>query len=204
MLAALVTGFGVSLSLILAIGAQNAFVLRQGLLREHVFWVCLVCAMSDAVLIASGVAGMGALIAAQPVLNDAMLWGGALFLVLYGAFAVQRAIRPGRLLVAERPPQTLTGAIGTVMALTWLNPHVYLDTVLLVGSISVPFTEAGQGLAFAIGAISASFAFFFSLGYGARLLTPFFAKPVAWRALDASIAVVMWSIAAKLIHSAVA
>ncbi|MEO0823660.1 MAG: LysE family transporter [Pseudomonadota bacterium] len=202
MIPAFATGFATGFSLILAIGAQNAFVLRQGLLRAHVFWVCLVCALSDAVLIAAGVAGMGAAIAALPSLNAAMLWAGALFLALYGAFAMRRAFNPGRLEAAAEGAGSLGVALATCLAFTWANPHVYLDTVVLVGAISVPWTEAGHGTAFGAGAMLASFVFFFSLGYGARLLAPIFARPRAWQILDILIAIIMWAIAASLVSAA--
>lgn len=197
MLTAFLPGFALSLTLILAIGAQNAFVLRQGLRREHVFWVCLTCALSDALLIAAGVAGFGALAAALPWFETVMRYGGAAFLIWYGAQNALSAWRGGQALEAERTAvQSLRRAVLTLLALTWLNPHVYLDTVVLLGSISAQYENR---LAFGAGAVLASFVFFFSLGYGARLLSPFFAKPRSWQILDAVIALTMWAIAVKLL-----
>ena len=191
-------GFSLGFSLILAIGAQNAFVLRQGLRRAHVFAVCLTCAASDAILIAVGVGGFGWIVQAVPWLAPVMLWGGAAFLVVYGLLSFISAWRgTGGLKAAETGTGSLRVALLTCLALTWLNPHVYLDTVVLLGSISSQYD--GQRLAFGAGAVTASFVFFFSLGYGARLLAPVFARPRAWRVLDVIIGLIMWRIAAKLI-----
>ncbi len=198
---AFLSGLTLGLGLIVAIGAQNAFVLRQGLKREHVFWVCLVCALSDAVLIAAGVAGFGFIVQQLPWLIDAMRYGGAAFLVLYGIRSVLAAFRSTETLeAAASAAGTLRKAILTVLAFTWLNPHVYLDTVVLLGSISTQFGEAKP--VFAAGAMVASFAFFFSLGYGARLLRPLFASVTAWRILDGVTALVMFAIAGKLLLEA--
>ena len=192
-----IPGFLLSLSLILAIGAQNAFVLRQGLRREHVFWVCLTCAIADAVLIAAGVAGFGALAAAVPWFETAMRFGGAAFLMVYGTRAAMSAWQGGDVLeAAGENAQTLKRTILTLLAITFLNPHVYLDTLVLVGSVSAQYDNL---TAFAAGAILASVIFFFVLGYGARLLQPVFAKPVSWRILDALIAVTMWAIGIALL-----
>lgn len=197
MLTSFLPGFGLSLTLILAIGAQNAFVLRQGLRREHVFAVCLSCALSDAILIAAGVAGFGALAEAVPLFETVMRYGGAAFLILYGFQNALSAWRGGSALQADgAEPQSLKKTILTLMALTWLNPHVYLDTVVLVGSISAQYPDR---LAFGMGAVLASFTFFFALGYGAQLLSPIFAKPRSWQILDALIAFTMWAIAVKLL-----
>src|SRR3954468_16631121 len=183
-LAGLLLGF----NLIVAIGAQNAFVLRQGLRREHVFAVCTVCALSDAILIAAGVAGFGALVTALPWLTPVMRYGGALFLGLYGLRSLIAALRNSAgLNPAADERKTLRATLLTCLAFTWLNPHVYLDTVVLLGSISSGY--AGQRLAFATGAVTSSFLFFFALGYGARLLRPLFASPRAWRVLDGFIGV---------------
>lgn len=195
----LLIGFGTSLSLIVAIGAQNAFVLRQGLLRRHVFAVCLFCAVSDAVLIAAGVAGAGALTRTAPVLMGAMRWGGVAFLILYGWRSFQAAMRPVGLQADHHAARGLWASLAVLAALTWLNPHVYLDTVVLLGAVSA---QSASALWFAIGAIAASFIFFFSLGYGARLLAPIFARPQAWRVLDACVGLIMWLIAAGLIRMA--
>jgi len=197
MLASVLPGFALSLTLILAIGAQNAFVLRQGLRREHVFWVCLTCALSDAVLIAGGVAGFGALATAVPWFETAMRYGGAAFLIWYGAQNALSAWRGGSAMLADgHAPQSLTRILGTLLALTFLNPHVYLDTVVLIGSISAQYPDRR---AFGIGAVTASFVFFFTLGYGARLISPIFARPRSWQVLDALIALTMWAIALKLL-----
>lgn len=196
-MASFVPGFFLSLSLILAIGAQNAFVLRQGLRRSHVFWVCLTCAFCDAVLIAAGVAGFGALAEAVPWFEPLMRYGGAAFLIWYGWQNARSAWKGGAVLdTGGENTQNLQAAILTVLALTWLNPHVYLDTVVLIGSISSQYPDR---LAFGVGATFASFVFFFTLGYGARLLAPLFANPRAWQLLDAIIALTMWGIALKLL-----
>lgn len=194
-----IAGFALGLSLILAIGAQNAFVLRQGLRQSHVLAVVLICAISDATLIAVGVAGFGRLADAAPWLEPVMRYGGAAFLIAYGARAFRAAWQGGAALQAGEGAQSLRAALLTCLALTWLNPHVYLDTVVLLGSISAQYDDK---LAFALGAMTASFVFFFSLGFGARLLAPLFARPAAWRVLDAGVGVVMWAIALKLILGA--
>ncbi|TCP40998.1 LysE/ArgO family amino acid transporter [Rhodovulum marinum] len=199
MSAAALTGFATAFSLILAIGAQNAFVLRQGLIGTHVFALCLFCALSDAVLIAAGVSGFGALTSALPWLPAALTLGGAAFLIAYGALRFRAAFRGGHALAADRACGTLWSVLGTAAAITWLNPHVYLDTLALIGAVSTRFDPGTPRTAFAFGAISASFSFFFALGYGARLLAPVMASPRAWRLLDLGIGVVMWTIAAGLV-----
>lgn len=197
MMSTFLPGFALGFSLILAIGAQNAFVLRQGLRGEHLFWVCLTCALSDAILIGAGVAGFGALARAFPWVEPVMRYGGAAFLVAYGALALRAAWRGESVLKAGNQARAGLGAtLATVLALTWLNPHVYLDTVVLIGSISSQYADR---LVFGLGAISASFVFFFSLGYGARLLVPLFTRPRAWMVLDVGVGLVMWMIAWKLI-----
>jgi L-lysine exporter family protein LysE/ArgO len=194
---ALISGFLLGLSLIVAIGAQNAFVLRQGLRREHVFAVCAVCALSDGVLIAAGVAGFGALVTALPWLSPAMRYGGALFLAAYGLRSLWAAWRNrSGLDPAADEPKSLGATVLTCLAFTWLNPHVYLDTLVLLGSISTGYT--GQRVAFAVGASTSSVLFFFTLGYGARLLRPLFANPRNWRVLDAFIGITMLALALKL------
>lgn len=187
------------LSLIVAIGSQNAFLLRQGLRNEHVFAVSLTCALSDAILIALGVAGFGTIIGMAPWLDPVMRYGGAAFLIFYGAANMRSALRSSETLASgnSAEKQSLKAAVLTCFALTWLNPHVYLDTIMLLGSISTQFS--GFEFMFAAGAILASFLFFFSLGYGAKWLRPLFAKPSAWRILEAIIAFVMWGIAARLL-----
>ncbi|MEP1200950.1 LysE/ArgO family amino acid transporter [Tateyamaria sp.] len=197
-MASFLPGFFLSLSLIVAIGAQNAFVLRQGLRRAHVFWVCLTCALSDAILIVCGVAGFGALAEAVPWFEPVMRYGGAAFLLWYGWCNARSAWQGGSALeLGSEDTQPLREALLTVLALTWLNPHVYLDTVVLIGSIS---SQYDSRLLFGIGATLASFVFFFVLGYGARLLAPIFANARAWRILDAVIALTMWAIALKLLY----
>lgn len=191
-------GFGLGLSLIIVIGAQNAFVLRQGLNRAHVFAVCLVCALSDAILIVAGVSGFHYLLDAYPSLEAAARYSGAAFLFAYGARSFYVAARRAESLrAARRARGSLAAAVATCLALTWLNPHVYLDTVVLLGSVSTQY--AGARVEFAAGAALASFAFFFALGYGARALGPLFSRPIAWKVLDAAIGVVMWSVAASLL-----
>ncbi|MCL1870812.1 MAG: LysE/ArgO family amino acid transporter [Promicromonosporaceae bacterium] len=194
------SGLGFGLSLIVAIGAQNLYVLRQGLRREHVGAVVAVCTASDVVLIAAGVAGAGTLLDAVPWLGTAMRWGGAAFLAVYAALAARRALRPtDDALRADEAGlrASLAAVIGTTAALTWLNPHVYLDTLVLMGSVAAG--HGGQRWWFAVGAMVASLAWFTSLGYGARLLRPVFARPAAWRVLDGLVALVMTAIAVGLL-----
>jgi L-lysine exporter family protein LysE/ArgO len=184
-------GFGMGMSLIVAIGAQNAFVLRQGIRREAVLLVVLICAASDAVLIGLGVGGVGAVVDARPaVLTAVDLLGGG-FLIGYAGLAARRAFRSGVLRVeGAGPGPGRRAAAVTCMALTWLNPHVYLDTVLLLGSVA-----SGHGdlrWAFGLGAAAASVCWFTGLGFGARLLSGFFANPASWRVLDGCVAVTMF------------
>jgi L-lysine exporter family protein LysE/ArgO len=197
MLEAVVSGFLMSFSLILAIGAQNAFVLRQGLRREHVGAVVAVCAISDAILIAAGVAGFGAISLQFPWFGEAMRWLGVAFLLVYGALRFRAAWQGGE---ALRPADTAAAPLGQVLAtcllLTWGNPHVYLDTLVLVGSVSAQF--APHGMAFGIGAMAASGVFFSLLGFGARLLTPLFAKPQAWVVLEVIVGCTMGVLALGL------
>ncbi len=198
MITAAATGFAAGFSLILAIGAQNAFVLRQGLLRSHVLWICLICAGSDAILVTIGVAGFGALSEQAPWLEPAMRYGGAAFLFWYGFRSFRAALSPRALIDTDAAAPSLHAAVLTCLALTWLNPHVYLDTVGLLGAISSPYQGADR-VAFGAGAVIASFVFFFSLGYGARYLAPLLATPTAWRVLDVGIGLVMWAIAGALL-----
>jgi L-lysine exporter family protein LysE/ArgO len=194
----LFSGFLLGLSLILVIGAQNAFVLRQGLKGQHVLPVVLTCALSDAVLILVGVIGFAQVSTIMPWAEPAMRYAGAAFLIVYGARSFKSAFAAeASLQVSGTATITLQGALLTCLALTWLNPHVYLDTVVLIGSISTQFDE--RRALFALGAMLSSFAFFFSLGYGARLLRPFFARPGTWRVLDGGIGLVMWITAARLL-----
>ena len=202
MLSAGLTGFATAFSLILAIGAQNAFVLRQGLRNSHVFWVCLICALSDAILISLGVAGFALAVEAFPSLPAILLWGGAAFLIVYGATRFYAAWNNREAVSISGTIQPLWPTIATTLAFTWLNPHVYLDTFGLIGAVSTNFPPVGPKLAFTIGAFSASFVFFFSLGYGARLLAPWMQSPRTWMWLDVFIGLVMWALALMLILSA--
>jgi L-lysine exporter family protein LysE/ArgO len=197
-IAAAISGFLLGASLIIAIGAQNAFILRQGLLRQHVFLLCLICALSDALLIAAGVAGLGTLVSSSPRLILLVTVGGAIFLLAYAVLALRRAFKPEVLTAAASGEGSLRLAIAACLAFTFLNPHVYLDTVLLIGSLSAAYQGAAR-LAYGAGAALASFVWFFGLGYGARLLEPVFAKPAAWRVLDLMIAVVMTAIGLGLL-----
>jgi L-lysine exporter family protein LysE/ArgO len=189
--------FGLGLSLIVAIGAQNAFVLRQGLRREHVGAVVATCALSDAILIAAGVAGFGTLSARLPWLGEAMRYGGAAFLIVYAALSLRNAWRGGETLTAAGPGTTsLRRTLITCLVLTWANPHVYLDTLALMGAVSAGYPDR---LSFTLGGATASACFFLALGYGARLLAPIFRRPVAWRWLDVGVALVMGGIAVGLV-----
>lgn len=201
MISAAITGFATAFSLILAIGAQNAFVLRQGLLRQHVFALCLFCALSDAILISAGVLGFGWLVTLNPNFPTIMALGGAGFLIVYGAIRLRAALS-GQSAISDVPEQTaLASVLTTAAALTWLNPHVYLDTLGLIGAVSTGYETPAQKLAFGIAASFSSFVFFFSLGYGAQFLAPLMRTARAWQALDLLIALVMWSIALGLILS---
>ena len=191
-------GLGLGFSLILAIGAQNAFVLRQGLKREWVFTVCLVCALSDALLILAGVFGFHLLLRQWPELDQVARLGGGLFLLGFGLRSLYLAWKGGAALQpAGQAPPSLAAILLMTLGFTWLNPHVYLDTVVLLGSVSTRYE--GHQVAFATGAMSASFLFFFALGYGARLLLPLLQRPLAWRVLDLLIAAVMLSLAWSLL-----
>jgi len=193
------TGLLTGLTLIVAIGAQNAFVLRQGLRGEHVLAVCLTCAGSDAILILLGVTSFTRIAEWLPWIGPVMRYAGAGFLIWYGARSMMSALRSDAALdVGGTGRATGLGAtLLACLAITWLNPHVYLDTVVLLGTISTRFgAEAGS---FAAGAMTGSFLFFFALGYGAAWLRPVFATPTAWRILEAVIALVMWAIAAKIL-----
>jgi len=195
---AALSGLGFGLSLIIAIGAQNAFVLRQGLRREHVLPVVVICALSDAVLIALGVGGLGSLLQLVPWLITVVRIGGAAFLIVYGALAARRALGPSALVAADDGTTTpVWTAVATVLALTWLNPHVYLDTVVLLGTVAGTYGD--ERWWFGLGAVAASILWFTALGFGARLLRPLFAKPAAWRILDGIIAIVMIAIAVSLL-----
>jgi len=187
-------GFAISLGLIVAIGAQNAFVLRQGLIHSHIFVVCCICAISDATLIAAGVLGVGAWLAEY---EQGAFWismAAIAFLVVYGILRVKSALDPQAMSISESGEDNLSTVVFTTLAFTWLNPHVYLDTLVLLGSASSRY-DGPEREFFGIGAALASFIFFFSLGYGARLLSPFMENPKAWRYIDGGIAIVMFTIA---------
>jgi L-lysine exporter family protein LysE/ArgO len=193
-----VTGLLTGLSLIVAIGAQNAFVLRQGLMGAHVFAVALTCSLSDAALIALGVTSFRQIAVVAPWFLPAMRCGGAAFLIWYGARNLYSALRSSEALKAgEARSLSLAQTVTMCLALTWLNPHVYLDTVMLLRAISTRFP--GQEASFAFGAMTGSSIFFFSLGYGAKWLRPIFTSPSSWRMLEVLIAVTMWTIASKLV-----
>ncbi|WP_328989908.1 LysE/ArgO family amino acid transporter [Kribbella sp. NBC_01245] len=196
----LVTGFAMSLSMIIAIGAQNAFVLRQGLRREHVLPVVLICAVSDALLISGGIAGLGALITGHPTALMITKYAGAAFLLGYAVVAARRALHPATLKPSDNAPTALRRALLTCLAFTYLNPHVYLDTVVLLGALANQQGETGRWY-YGLGAVCASFTWFFTLGYLARRLTPLFAKPRAWQLLDTAIALIMTTIALTLLTS---
>ncbi len=196
MIIAATSGFLTSFALILAIGAQNAFVLRQGLMRQHVFAVALTCALSDAILISAGVAGFGLLVALYPALPQFMRFAGAGFLLLYGALRFYAAWRGHSGLHTGKPAPGLRTTVATCLMMTWLNPHVYLDTLGLLGAVSTRFEPRA---AFATGAISASFIFFFSLAYGAKFMSPIMRSDRAWQGMDAAIGGLMWLLALGLI-----
>ena len=193
---AFTTGFFASLSLILAIGAQNAFVLRQGLRREHVGVVVLICAASDAALILLGIAGLGALIASVPVVVEIFRYAGAAYLFWFGVSALKRSKNPEALEASGKKTGSLRAVVLTTLALTYLNPHVYIDTVILLGGIANQFADRWV---FALGAILASGSWFLGLGFGAKLLGRYVSKAWFWRALDLFIALIMFSIAVLLL-----
>ena len=196
MLTSALAGFAASAVLIIAIGAQNAFVLRQGLRREHVLAVVATCAISDLVLILAGIGGLGAVVTARPDAVTATRWIGAAFLIAYGIMAARRATRAAALRPTERAPATLRATLLTCLALTYLNPHVYLDTVLLLGSVA---QQHPHRWLFGLGAAAASLAWFTALGAGAHRLAPLLARPAAWRVLDGLIAIVMVGVAISLL-----
>lgn len=193
---ALPAGFLTGLSLIVAIGAQNAFVLRQGLRRKQVLTVVLICAFSDALLIGLGILGLGAAINSAPLLIEIFRYGGAAYLLWFAISALRRAVKPQALVESEKNADSFLATALTALALTYLNPHVYIDTVLLLGSIANQFEERWL---FGLGAMTASFVWFFSLGFGAAWLGKFVKNPMFWRVLDVFIAAVMISIAAMLL-----
>jgi L-lysine exporter family protein LysE/ArgO len=192
------SGFSLGLSIILAIGAQNAFVLQQGLKKQNVFLVCSLCSISDAILIGFGVSGFGAIVEKYPIVEQVSKYAGAVFLYsysiksFYSAYSINHNLNP-----AANVPSSAMKIAFVCLAFTWLNPHVYLDTVVLLGSISTQFSS--EIVEFTFGAITASFVFFFSLGYGARFLLPIFQKPISWKMLDAFVGFLMFALATSLI-----
>ncbi|MEU6458872.1 LysE/ArgO family amino acid transporter [Streptomyces sp. NPDC047065] len=200
-LTAAAAGFGTGLSLIVAIGAQNAFVLRQGIRRDSVLAVVGICALSDALLIALGVGGVGAVVVAWPDALTVVGWIGGAFLLCYGALAARRVFRPAGALRAEGDPAgSRRRAVLTCLALTWLNPHVYLDTVFLLGSVAAD--RGPLRWTFGLGAAAASLVWFAVLGFGARHLGRFLARPAAWRVLDGLVAATMIVLGVSLIADA--
>lgn len=195
-----ITGFLTGAALIIAIGAQNAFVLRQGLRREHVWQIVMICALADASLIAAGIAGLGSLIQSIPVLFKVTWAGGAVFLLWYGYAAARRALQAKQMLPQEDQKMSRRAALTTCMAFTFLNPHVYLDTVILLGSLANQAGPTGRW-SFGIGAMAASFSWFMGLGYGAQLLAPLFRNNLTWRLLDSLVAVTMFSLGLRLLRS---
>jgi len=196
-------GMALSAGLIVAIGAQNAHVLRQGLKREHVFWVAAMCSASDMILITLGVLGFGALIGSFPLLTKIAAWAGAGFLLFYGFLAFKSAYKPKALnvddfLVGEKSSGNLKAVILLTLAVSLLNPHVYLDTIVLIGGIAAQYPNS-QRVFFGLGAGTVSVIWFFGLAYGARLLTPLFRESLTWRILDVIIGVIMWGIAISLV-----
>lgn len=199
-LSPLINGFGTGAALIIAIGAQNAFVLKQGILKNHVLVTVLICAVVDALLIGFGVGGFGRILTSNDVLLLLARWGGVIFLLYYGFRSFRAVFRTDALSINDKEQERpdIKTSIITMLALSLLNPHVYLDTVILLGSIGAQF-PANERVFFACGAVMASFLWFFSLGYGARYLGTLFQKPLAWKILDFIIGCVMWLIALTLI-----
>lgn len=198
-----IQGFSIGMSLIVAIGAQNAFILKQGLLKDHIFWLCFICALSDSILIAAGVFGFSKLVVSYPQAVEMAKYLGAIFLFIYGAqhfyqsfFKSQKFDLSSQESLKDQ--HYFQRLILVCLAFTWLNPHVYLDTVVLVGSVSTQYESTK--LYFLAGAITASWLFFYSLGYGSRFLLPIFQSAKSWKILDALIGIVMWWIAVHLLE----
>ena len=191
-------GFGISLGLILALGPQNVYVLRQGLLRKYVLVACLVCFLSDALLISAGVLGVGRVLSEMEEWAPIIAIASSSFLVGYGILRIYSATNPRGLEAGEIESQTIRKTIFTGLAFTWLNPHVYVDTLILIGGTSSRYIGE-DGIGFAIGAITASFVFFFSLGYGAKFLSPILSTPKSWMIIDLTIAGIMFLIAILII-----
>ena len=203
MLVPFIQGAGVGGGLIVAIGAQNAFVLSQGVRRNYPLQIAVLCGFCDALLILLGVSGVGTLVASNPLLGQIAAWGGALFLLWYGTRSLQSAIRGGRLETDNVAVPSLRAVLGATLAVSLLNPHVYLDTLVLVGGISGQF-PAHERFMFGAGAMTASFTWFFTLSLGAGLLAPLFQRPLAWRILDSLVFLTMWSIALTLLWGEIA
>ena len=192
-------GFGISLGLILALGPQNVYVLRQGLLRKYVLVACLVCFLSDALLISAGVLGVGRVLSEMEEWAPIIAIASSSFLVGYGILRIYSATNPRGLEAGEIESQTIRKTIFTGLTFTWLNPHVYVDTLILIGGTSSRYIGE-EGIGFAIGAITASFVFFFSLGYGAKFLSPILSTPKSWMIIDLTIAGIMFLIAILIIY----
>ena len=203
MITPFIQGFGTGGGLIVAIGAQNAFVLSQGVRKNHHLIIALICIVCDVVFISAGVAGFGTAVSTNPNLSQMVAWGGAGFLFFYGLGALRSALRGGRLDVKDRMALTLKAAVIATLAVTLLNPHFYLDTVILIGSVSSQFHGENR-LYFWSGAISASALWFISLSLGGQILAPLFKKQISWRILDSVVCATMWTIAVSLVmHGAV-
>lgn len=196
----LLTGFLTGLGLIVAIGSQNAFVLRQGLLRQHVTLIVVVCALGDILLELCGVLGMGAVVRAHPTALQVIEWLGAAYLVWFGVTSLRSARRAGTLSPADAPPASRGTAVATVLGLTFLNPHVYLDTVVMIGSIAASHGPSGRWWFYA-GSVAASVLWFAALGHGARLLTPLVRKPRTWQVIDTVVGLMMFTFAVMLVRS---
>ncbi|MFV0438519.1 MAG: LysE/ArgO family amino acid transporter [Desulfopila sp.] len=198
MLTPFLQGLGTGGGLIAAIGAQNAFVLSQGVRKNHHVVIALICIVCDAVFITAGVGGLGAAVSVNPHLSRLMAWGGAGFLFFHGLRALRSAVRGAGMAVDDQALLTLKTAVLATLAVTLLNPHFYLDTVILLGSVSSQFAGEGR-IYFWVGALSASTIWFIALSLGGQLLAPLFSKPVSWRILDSMVWVTMWTIAAMLV-----
>ncbi|MBT3954038.1 MAG: LysE family transporter [Rhodobacterales bacterium] len=195
------TGFFTSLSLILAIGAQNTMLLRQGLTKQHIFWACIFCSVSDAILILFGIFGFDFAASKIPNLAFVLTIGGIIFLISYGSKRLWAAYIGSYEIEINGKSKSLSSVLASLAAVTWLNPHVYLDTMVLLGAISVQYNNLSEKIIFAIFAMIASFVFFFSLGYGAKFLAPYFKSIKVWVFLDITIAFIMYAIAYGLYKS---
>lgn len=189
-------GLLIAAGLIIALGAQNAFVLAQSMRREHHLSVAALCVVCDALLVSAGVFGLASLLVQNPVLLGIARWGGALFLLVYAGRALLRALRPHALLAQACRPRSRQAVLLAALAVTLLNPHVYLDTVLLIGSLGAQQAVPG---AYAVGAASASLLWFFTLALGAAWLAPWLAKPLTWRLIDLTVALMMFTVAGQLL-----